>query len=136
MNRKEIIARLTEIMSGMSEDRLLILLKQLETRPLKWNRQHPRKTCQISVDYDTLDYSSNKTIKNLSTSGAFIEAGESFAIGQEILLWFSVAGDKSLSINIPARVIRRGQNGIGVKFEQLSREQLDMLRLYEKLDED
>ena len=136
MNKKEIIGRLTEIMSGMSDDRLLILLKQLDTRPAKWNRKHPRKTCRISVDYDTLDYSSNKTIKNLSRSGAYIEAGESFAIGQEIQLWFSVAGDKSLSINIPAKVIRRGQNGIGVKFENLTLEQLDMLKLYEKLDED
>ena len=136
MNKKEIITRLTKIMSGMSADRLLILLNQLEAKPLKWSRKHPRKLCHISVDYDTLDYSSNKTISNLSTSGAYIEAGESFAIGQEILLWFSVSDDKRLSINIPAKVIRRGPDGIGVKFEKLTQAQFDMLKLYEKMDED
>jgi len=135
MNKLQIIARLNDILSGMSEDRLRILLQQLEDKPAKWKRKDPRKTCQISVDYDTLDYSSKKTIKNISTSGAFIEAGESFTVGQEILLWFSVAEDDTLTINIPARVMRRGPDGIGVKFEKLTQEQYDMLKRYEKMND-
>ena len=134
MNKKEIIARLTDIMSRMSEDRLRILLNQLETKPPKWKRAHPRKICRIAVDYDTLDYSSNNTIKNLSTSGAFIQADESFAVGQEIQLFFSVSEDKKNPVHIPARVIRRGPDGIGVKFEKLTPAQYDMLKHYETMD--
>ena len=133
MTKKQIIARLNDILSGMSEDRLRILLQQLEDKPAKWKRKDTRKTCQISVDYDTLDYSSKKTIKNIRPSGAFIEAGESFSVGQEIMLWFSVAGDDALTIHIPARVIRRGPDGIGVKFEKLTPAQYDMLKQYEKM---
>ena len=134
MTKEQIIGRMMKILQGMSRDRLLILLHQLEKTPMRWNREHPRKTCMISVDYDTDDYSNRKTIQNLSASGAYILAGESFTVGQDITLWFSIDQDKENSVKIPAKVVRRDTNGIGVKFENLTREQYGLLKTFEKMD--
>ncbi len=134
MNKKQIVEQINEILDEMSRDRLLVLLKQLKKTPSKWKRKYPRQTCSISVDFDTHDYSSEKPIKNLSANGAYIEAGESFSIGQQIVIWVTIPGEKLSPLKISAVVARRDRNGVGVKFQNLSQKEKELLTCFEKLD--
>lgn len=133
--KEVIVDRIVARLNKMSQDELLIFLAYLEDKPLRWKRKSPRKRCYISVDYDTMDYSGNKRIHNLSASGAYIEAGESFALGQDIVLWLSSTDDEAPFIKIPAKVVRRDKNGIGVEFEQLTDDQKKMIKKIEKAEE-
>lgn len=134
MTKAEILARLNALLSRMSRSRLAAILNQLEEKPARWKRRHNRRSCFLSVDYDTESYSSRKYIRNLSVGGVYIEAGESFAVGQELLLWFSVSEDDRFSVKIPGRVVRRDPDGIGVKFENLTAHQKEMIEMFEKMD--
>ncbi len=134
MSKEEIIGHLNKIMLGMSQDRLTILLNQLKGNPSKWKRKYPRKACIISVDFDTFDYSNQKVIRNLSANGAYIEAEESFVLGQEIILWFTITNDENISIKIPAIVVRRDPKGIGVKFLKVSKQEQKILKKFEMHD--
>jgi Tfp pilus assembly protein PilZ len=127
MDKEEIISRVNRVLQEMSKNRLVLLLNRLEKTPSKWQRKHARKTCSISVDFDTSDYSSQKPIRNISISGAYVEADEPFSIGQQIILWLSIPNVENSSFKIPATVARRDVHGIGVKFENLSVYQKEML---------
>ena len=62
----------------------------------------------------------------------FIETRESFYVGQEILLTFMI-DDKS-SFMITGKVGNREPEGIDVKFEELSKQEQDMIKtLKEKM---
>jgi len=135
LSKKAIIHRIVGLLNKMSENRLLSFLSYLEEKPSKWKRKFPRKSCFISVDYDTLDYSGNKQIHNLSVSGAYIEAGESFAMGQDIVLWLSAPDEENPFIKIPAKVVRRDRKGIGVEFAQLTDDQHRIIKKIEKAEE-
>jgi len=135
MDEKEIIARINELLQEMSKDRLVLLLNRLEKIPLKWKRKHARKTCSISADFDTSDYSSQKPIRNISISGAYVEVEEPFSVGQQILLWLSIPNVDNSSFKIPATVARRDANGIGVKFENLTGYQKEMLERFNNSDQ-
>ncbi|MBW1894036.1 MAG: PilZ domain-containing protein [Deltaproteobacteria bacterium] len=135
LSKEAVINRIVELMNNMSKNRLLFFLAHLEDKPVKWKRKSPRKSCFISVDYDTLDYSGNKRIHNLSTSGAYIEAGESFALEQDIILWLSAPDEENPFIKIPAKVVRRDREGIGVEFDQLTDDQHRIIKKIEKAEE-
>lgn len=128
------IAKINELLQEMSPDRLEVLLNRLQKTPSKWKREHDRKTCSISVDFDTSDYSSQKPIRNISISGAYVEVDEPFSIGQQIELWLSLPGVESASFKIPATVARRDANGIGVRFENLTGYQKEMLEKFKNSD--
>lgn len=130
MDKEQIVVRINELLQEMSKDRLVLLLNRLEKIPSKWTRKHDRKTCSISADFDTNDYSSQKPIRNISISGAYVEVDESFSVGQQIVLWFSVPNIENSSFKISATVTRRDGNGIGVKFENLSAYQKEMLERF------
>ena len=135
MDKEQIIVRINELLQEIPNDRLVLFLNNLEKIPSKSNRKHARKTCSISVDFDTSDYSSQRPIRNISISGAYIEADESFSIGQQIELWLSIPNVENSSFKIPATVARRDTNGIGVKFENLSGYQKKMLEQFKELDQ-
>jgi len=135
MDKEQIIVRINELLKEMSKDRLVLLLNRLEKTPSKWTRKNDRKTCSISVDFDTSDYSSQKPIRNISISGAYIEVEESFSIGQQIVLWLSIPNVENSSFKISTTVARRDANGIGVKFENLSEYQKEMLERFKNSDQ-
>ncbi|MFO7558696.1 MAG: PilZ domain-containing protein [Desulfobacterales bacterium] len=134
MNKEQILVRINELLQEMSKDRLVLLLSRLEKTPSKWTRKHDRKTCSIAADFDTSDYSSQKPIRNISISGAYIEVDESFSVGQQIVLWFSVPNMENSFFKISATVARRDANGIGVEFEVLSAYQKEMLERFNSLN--
>jgi len=134
--KQEIITRLNEIMQEMSQKRLQALLTQLDDKPHQWKREHPRKKCSITIEYDTKDYSSTKNIRDLSAGGVYIEAGESFRIGQELTLWLSAPGSQDSPLKVIGTVARRDSNGIGVRFEKLTEHQRQVIKIFEKMKED
>ncbi len=135
MEKEQIVVRINELLQEMSKDRLVLLLNRLEKTPSRWKRKHARKTCSISVDFDTSDYSSQKPIRNVSISGAYVEANESFSVGQQIVLWLSIPNAENASFKIHATVARRDANGIGVKFANLSGYQKEMLERFNDSDQ-
>ncbi len=86
---------------------------------------------QIIVEYDTEDGSYRSFVQHISVDGVFIETGESFAVGQDLLLAFSVEDDAS-SFMVNGKVVSRGEKGIDVEFENLTPEIQEMIKHLEK----
>jgi protein phosphatase len=86
---------------------------------------------QISVEYDTEDGSYRSVIQNIGVDGFFIETGESFSVGQEISLTFSV-GDELTSFMITGKVVDRLPQGIQVIFEHLTKDQRNWIDSIQK----
>jgi hypothetical protein len=122
MRKEQNKKRLLEMFDRMTEEQQLIYLRHLEKLQTNWQRSHARRRCQIDVDYDTRDGSFRNTIKDISIGGAFIETQEAFVIGQEIDLYLA-SPINQVSCMVTATVARRDKNGIGIKFENLTRRQ-------------
>ena len=89
------------------------------------------KKQQISVEYDTEDDSYRSVVKNISLDGIFIETRESFFVGQEISLTFSM-GDELSSFVITGKVAHRQPQGIEVIFENLTQDQQNWIQSIQK----
>jgi hypothetical protein len=122
MRKEQNKKHLLEMFDRMTEEQQLIYLRHLERLQANWQRSHARRRCQIDVDYDTRDGSFRNTIKDISIGGAFIETQEAFVIGQEIDLYLTSPINR-VSCMVTATVVRRDKNGIGIKFENLTRRQ-------------
>ena len=81
----------------------------------------------IAVDYDTDEVSQRGYIQNLSIEGCFIESSESFTVGEEIMLTFSV-GEGHDPFMITGEVAGREPKGIDVKFGELSEEHKEQIK--------
>lgn len=86
---------------------------------------------QISVEYDTEDGSYRSVIQNISVDGIFIETGESFSVGQEISLTFSM-GNELTPFMITGKVADRLPQGIQVIFEHLTKDQRNWIDSIQK----
>jgi len=162
-----IVARLFELMNTISEDQLLLILKQLlkdklsthifklvidmpdeqqaallqkleETArsiPGKDRRGHLRKACLMPVDYSVQGRQFKGYMLDISTKGAFIETNDYYFSGQEIIMKFSVPHyQKPLSIS--GEIIWSSQNGIGIKFMQLTSHQIDVIKAFSENTEE
>jgi len=88
---------------------------------------------KITVEYDTEDGSYQSFVKSISLDGVFIETGESFSDGQEVMMSFSV-GDEHIDLMVEGTVADRTAEGIEVKFEDLTPEDQEMIKsLIEKM---
>ncbi len=88
-------------------------------------RQHERSKCVVSIEYDLEDWSYMSIVKDISLGGAYIEIDQPVQEGQEIILSLSTP---ERHCQIMAKVVRRGTNGIGVKFEALTPLQSQMIK--------
>jgi len=82
---------------------------------------------KITVEYDTEDGSYQSVVQSISLDGVFVETGESFSVGQEVMMTFSV-GDEHLPLMINGEVASRSSQGIEVKFEPLSPEDQKVIK--------
>jgi protein phosphatase len=82
---------------------------------------------KITVEYDTEDGSYQSFVQSLSLDGVFIETGESFADGQEVMMSFSVE-DEDIFLMVNGTVTDRTAEGIKVKFEELSPEDQETIK--------
>ena len=149
-----VIARLFELMNTISEDQLLkdklsthifklvidlpdeqqtALLQKLEETAqgisAKERRRHLRKACLMPIDYSVQSRQFKGYILDISTQGAFIETNDYYFSGQEIIMKFSVPHYQK-PLTISGEIVWRSQNGIGIKFRQLTPHQIDVIKSF------
>jgi Tfp pilus assembly protein PilZ len=134
----DIIAALEGLISRMSADEQLALLDQLQNQPIQSInseeteisiRSHTRRSCMISANYVVDQRNFDGFVLDISPAGAFIETGEAFAAGQQIQLMFSLP-NKSGQMNISGKILWKNKLGIGLQFEDLSRQQIDHITAF------
>ena len=86
------------------------------------DRKNVRISCLISVDYADSERVFKDYIQDISAGGVFIKTRESFSMGEEIVLSMSLSGEGN-AFKIPAEVVRKAPDGIGVRFKMTSQVQ-------------
>ncbi len=156
-----VIARLFELMNTISEDQLLIILKQLlkdklsthifklvidmpdeqqvvllqkleettQSLSAQERRRQLRKACLMPVEYLIQGRQFKGYILDISAQGAFIESNDYYFSGQEIIMTFSVPHYQK-PLTISGEIVWSSQNGIGIKFSQLTPHQIKMIKAF------
>ena len=83
-------------------------------------RKHPRKSYSKAIRFASRDKIFEGFLKNVSSAGVFIEAGESLTAGQ--ILTFEVPLKKNQKANVKGEVVWSGKDGFGVKFLSIERQ--------------
>ena len=128
----------------MTDVQQMNLLKQLEARAVKDTdvrtvsldedeeasmRGHRRKRCLLSVTYSSEGRQYKDYILDISSVGVFIETEETFAVGQQIVLNFTLPNYQQ-PLKLDSSVAWIGHRGIGVKFKHLSPYQEEIIQSY------
>jgi hypothetical protein len=128
MRRQMIIARLFVLINQMDKDTLLERLKTINHPNFKWVREYPRLSCYLMVDFAAGGKAYRSCIRDISANGVFIETGDSFEIGQDIALCFTLTeSEESLPFKVQGKVMRRYPDGIGVRYENMTAYQRGIL---------
>ena len=162
-----VTARLFELINHISEDRLLIilkellkdkfsdhilklvidlpdkqqsvLLKQLEktAHPVSRDdrRKYSRKPCLMPVKYFVQGRPFKGYILDISVHGVFIETSDYFFSGQEIIVTFSVPHYQK-PLTVTGEIVWSSQNGMGIKFSQLTSHQHQMMTAFSETPEE
>jgi Tfp pilus assembly protein PilZ len=126
-NQSSLIARLFELIKGLSEHEQRSLLRKLEERLGTRKRKHGRKPFFMVVDYSTEDRVYKDYIQNISAGGLFIETQMPFAEGQELSISFPLPNYQKY-IKISGEIVRTSPQGIGVKFKPANQKQEEMIK--------
>lgn len=102
-------------------------LKDSKKGDYKDLRQHPRFECLIAVDFDLSDWSYKSFVRDLSLGGAYIETDQPISIGQEVFITVNTKNPKACC-TIAGKVCRRDERGAGIKFEELSLFQRNVIK--------
>lgn len=89
-------------------------------------RENPRKICLIPTTCKVENRSFKSYIIDISKVGVFIESNDVFAVGQLIMMAFKLPNDPNV-FKLQGRIARSGPKGIGVKFQQISPTQEDVI---------
>ena len=118
LNISVITTRLVDLILKMSAKQRQTLLNELEEKYQKGNRDFSRKDYKKEVDFVFNERLFKGFIQNLSASGMFIEASESFSEGQRITLAFELPESKE-HIKVFGKIARLIPGvGFGVKFNK------------------
>ncbi len=117
---------LQKLVIEMPDNQRAVLLEDLKELSLG-KRNHPRKECQMTTDFVHNDRAYRNFVKDISESGAFIQTKVIFEIGEEIVQSFSLS-DKQIPFKFTGEVVRSNENGIGIKFKNLSSYQKDIIK--------
>ncbi|MGB5156033.1 PP2C family protein-serine/threonine phosphatase [Desulfobacterium sp. N47] len=83
----------------------------------------------VIVEYDTDDISNRALAKHITIDGLFIESGDFFSMGQNMVLTISdYKGEKSLMVN--AKVVGIKPFGVELKFEKLTQKQKKAIEIF------
>ena len=128
MRRQLIIARIFILINPLDKDTLLQRLRPFQHPDFKWVREYPRLACYIMVDFASGDKAYRSCIRDISASGVFIESKDTFKVGQQIALCFTISdSEEMLPFKTKGKVTRIYPDGIGVQYENLSHYQRDIL---------
>jgi Tfp pilus assembly protein PilZ len=123
----------------MSSEQRFIFMKHLEEiqseTGIKERREHRRKECLINVNFKIRGQKFSSYILDISSSGAFIESGESFTTGLKMLLHFSSPQTRE-PLDLIGQIVWVAPRGVGVKFHHLTKDQKQILKSFcEKTEE-
>ena len=120
LTTKEVEARLSTIISNMSETEKRELLERLE----KWeesrfqeNRKDHRRDTSIYAVFSGQDCYFRDYIKDISAGGLFIETETALFVNQELVITFFLP-DAGKPIKIKGKVVRTDPKGFGIKFDE------------------
>ena len=128
----DVVGTLFKLIGEMSEKQQAMLLEQLQESTdnviaLEETeialRDHTRKSCMLNISYAVEDQSFESFMLDISPAGAFIETDEMFSAGQQINLAFTLPNPPR-QLNIRGEILWKGMLGMGVKFNDLSDEQV------------
>ena len=134
----DIVGTLFKLIGEMSEEKQALLLEQLQKSSAKVVsleeteialRDHNRKSCMISTTYSVEDQNFESFMLDISPAGTFIETNEAFSTGQQIKLSFALP-NLSQQLNLTGEILWKGILGIGVKFNDLSPEQITAIATF------
>jgi Tfp pilus assembly protein PilZ len=113
----------------MSNEEMGKLLKELEDRQNKEQREYSRKDFLTIIDYTVEGRHYRDFIQDISESGVFIKTSETFSVGQPILMTF-MSPDNQKPFRINGEIKHIQENGIGVKFNIKSQVQELVLKSF------
>lgn len=134
---------LYRLIGKLTENQQTVLLEQLQARPLKSIsleeteialRSHNRKSCMLSIDYQVEARNFKGFMLDISPAGAFIETNEPFATGQQINISFSLPHNPR-QINVIGEILWKGMLGIGVKFNDVAPEHIELIQAFTEAEE-
>ena len=129
---------LYRLIGKMTDAQQSVLLKHLQKRPLKSVnleeteialRGHTRKSCMLYIDYKVGGRNFEGFMLDISPAGAFIETGEPFSSGQQINLSLSLPSSPR-RLNISGKILWKGMLGIGVKFNNLTHDRIELINAF------
>lgn len=138
LDRKVLTAHLFKLIIDLSEEQQNHLLDRLgemvsEEVPEKTitldEREAPRKTCTIAVNFESQGNRFQDTILDISAAGVFIQTEESLEVGQGITLRFSFSGTEE-NLDISGEIVWRNSRGIGVKFFDLTPDHFERIKRF------
>ena len=90
-------------------------------------RKHDRYDCLVGVDYDISEWIYQCYMRDISEGGAYIETEQAIKVGQRLVMSLSSPVlERSCAIN--GTVVRRDPGGIGVRFDELTLQQKQVIR--------
>ena len=114
----------TPLMNLLLESGRIVDEKQSQ-RPNQ--RKFDRFDCLVGVDYDISDWTYQCYMRDISEGGAYIETEQSIKVGQRLVMSLSSPVlERSCAIN--GTVVRRDPKGIGVRFDDLTLQQKQVIR--------
>jgi hypothetical protein len=117
----------------MSDNQRLVLMKHLEEIASGTNngdkRRQPRKDCLINVNMRLQGPRFNSYILDINQYGAYIETNETFDVGQQMKLTFASPNSRE-PLDITGEIIRKDGQGVGIRFQNLSNNELQTIRSF------
>jgi CheY-like chemotaxis protein/Tfp pilus assembly protein PilZ len=114
----------TPLMNLLLESGRIVDEKQ-SSRPNQ--RKFDRYDCLVGVDYDISDWTYQCYMRDISEGGAYIETEQPIKVGQRLIVSLSSPVLES-TCAIAGTVVRRDPMGIGVRFEDLTLHQKQVIR--------
>lgn len=134
----DVVGTLFKLIGEMSEQQQSLLLEQLQESSDKVValeeteialRDHNRKSCMLNIFYTVEDQNFESFMLDISPAGAFIETNEVFSAGQQINLSFTLPNPPQ-QLEISGEILWKGMLGMGVKFNDLSDDQIAAINAF------
>jgi Tfp pilus assembly protein PilZ len=134
----DIVGLLFKLIGEMSEEQQALLLEQLQESSERMVsleeteialRDYNRKSCMLNITFTVEDQNFESFMLDISPAGAFIETKETVFAGQQIKLSFTLP-NLPQQLSITGEILWKGMLGMGVKFNDLSDEQIAAISSY------
>ena len=128
----DIVGLLFKLIGEMSEEQQALLLEQLQDSSERLVsleeteialRDYNRKSCMLNIAFTVEGQNFESFMLDISPAGAFVETKETFFAGQQIKLFLALP-NLAQQLDITGEILWKGMLGMGVKFNNLSEEQI------------